>query len=255
MTPILECRSVSRVFPGRAGAPVRALEDISLRVERGEYVCLLGRSGCGKSTLLSLLAGLDFPTRGEVLWNGAPIAGPSPMRMLMFQEAALFPWLNVEENVMFGMESRGWPKAERRARARHWLESVGLGAYGKFRVHELSGGMRQRAALARALALEPEVLLMDEPFSALDAMTRERLYTDMQHIWEHGGSTVVMVTHNVREAVCLGTRILIMAAGPGRLIADEAVDLPRPRGMNDVALARVATELSARLQRAEGGLA
>lgn len=254
MTAILECRAVCRVFPGRTGDSVRALEDISLSVERGEYVCLLGRSGCGKSTLLSLLAGLDFPTRGEVLWNGAPITGSSPQRMLMFQEAALFPWLNVEENVMFGMESRSWPKVERRARARRWLETVGLGEYAKFRIHELSGGMRQRAALARALAPEPEVLLMDEPFSALDAMTRERLYADMQRIWETSGATVVMVTHNVREAVCLGTRILSMAAGPGRLIADQAVELPRPRNMNDVALARVATELSARLQRVEGGL-
>lgn len=254
MTAILECRSVSRVFPSRSGDPVRALEDISLCVERGEYVCLLGRSGCGKSTLLSLLAGLDFPSRGEVLWDGVPIEGPSPGRMLMFQEAALFPWLNVEENVMFGMESRGWSRTERRARARRWLETVGLGAYAKFRVHELSGGMRQRTALARALAPGPEVLLMDEPFSALDAMTRERLYADMQRIWETSGTTVVMVTHNVREAVCLGTRILSMSAEPGRLIGDQAVDLPRPRSMNDVALARVATELSAQLQRAEGGL-
>ena len=248
--PLFELCGVSRVFPARKdGDAVQALRGISLRVEKGEFVCLLGRSGCGKSTLLSLLAGLDTPTEGSMFWKGDAIAGPSPARMLMFQEAALFPWLNVMENVMFGMVSRReWPRGEQRERALRWLDTVGLGAFTQFRVHELSGGMRQRVALARALASEPEVLLMDEPFSALDAMTRERLYADMQRIWEDCGATVIMVTHNVREAVCLGTRIILMAAEPGRVVDDRAVNLPRPRYMNDVALARAATEISAVLQ-------
>lgn len=244
--PLFELCGVSRVFPARKGGDaVQALRGISLRVEKGEFVCLLGRSGCGKSTLLSLLAGLDMPTEGGMFWKGEAITDPSPTRMLMFQEAALFPWLNVMENVMFGVESRReWPRGERRERALRWLETVGLGAFRQFRVYELSGGMRQRVALAP----EPEVLLMDEPFSALDAMTRERLYADMQRIWEDCGTTVVMVTHNVREAVCLGTRIILMAAEPGRVVDDRAVKLPRPRSMNDVALARAATEISAVLQ-------
>ena len=246
----LELRGVSRLYPARRGGKsVQALYDVSLRIGKGEFVCLLGQSGCGKSTLLGLLAGLDSPSSGSVLWNGAEIRGPEPGRMLMFQEAALFPWLNVVENVMFGMNvRREWSQRERRERALTWLETVGLGNFTAFRVHELSGGMRQRVALARALAPEPEVLLMDEPFSALDAMSRERLYADIQRIWEGSGTTVVMVTHNVREAVCLGTRIVLMAAEPGRVIDDLGVVLSRPRDMNDVELARVATEVNARLQ-------
>lgn len=246
----LELQSASRLYPARRGGrPVLALDNISLRIGEGEFVCLLGPSGCGKSTLLFLLAGLDAPSSGRVLLNGQKIRGPAPGRMLMFQEAALFPWLNVVENVMFGMNAhREWSRKERRERALSWLETVGLGTFSGFRIHELSGGMRQRVALARALAPEPEVLLMDEPFSALDAMTRERLYADMQRIWENCGTTVVMVTHNVREAVCLGTRIVLMAVEPGRIIDELPVALPRPRSMNDVELARVATEVNNRLQ-------
>lgn len=248
--PLFELCGVSRTFSVRKGEePVHALHGISLTIEKGEFVCLLGRSGCGKTTLLSLLAGLDQPTDGKVLWNGKVIVGPSPARMLMFQEAALFPWLNVVENVMFGMESRrDWSRRKRKEQALKWLETVGLAAFTQFRVHELSGGMRQRVALARALASEPEALLMDEPFSALDAMTRERLYADMQRIWAGSNTTVVMVTHNVREAVCLGTRIIIMAAEPGRIVSDKTVGLPRPRCMNDVELATVATEIGVLLQ-------
>ncbi len=249
--PRLELREVSRLFTVRGGS-VPALQDVSLCVGQGEFVCLLGRSGCGKSTLLALLAGLDEPTSGRVLWNGAEVTGPDPGRMLMFQEAALFPWLNVEENVLFGLGIRTeWSGKERRERARTWLARVGLEHFAAFRVHELSGGMRQRTALARALAPEPEVLLMDEPFSALDAMTREQLYADLQCICEAGDITTVMVTHNVREAVCLGTRIVLMTGGPGRLADDIPIALPRPRTMNDVDLARTAAEIGARLQTAE----
>ena len=246
----LELCSVSRIYPARKGGQtVEALSDISLKIGEGEFVCLLGRSGCGKSTLLGLLAGLDKPSSGCVLWNGKEISGPAPGRMLMFQEAALFPWLNVLENVMFGMNGRPeWSRKERRERARVWLETVGLEKFALFRVYELSGGMRQRVALARALAPEPEILLMDEPFSALDAMTRERLYADIQRIWAGRGTSIVMVTHNVREAVCLGTRIVLMSAEPGRIVDDIKVSLPRPRNMNDVELARMATDVSARLQ-------
>lgn len=247
--PRLELRAVSRLYPSRqGGGPVHALDKVSLRIDAGEFVCLLGRSGCGKSTLLGLLAGLDRPTSGQVLWNGAEIREPDPGRMLMFQEAALFPWLNVLENVMFGMNARReLPRSVCRERAMDLLETVGLEKFALFRVHELSGGMRQRAALARALAPDPDTLLMDEPFSALDAMTRERLYADIQRIWEERRTTVVMVTHNVREAVCLGTRILLMTSEPGRIVDDREVALPRPRSMNDVGLARAAADVSARL--------
>lgn len=253
--PLFELRGVTRTFPGAKGeSPVQALRDVSLCVNRGEFVCLLGRSGCGKSTLLSLLAGLDMPTTGSVFCDGKNITGPAPDRMLMFQEAALFPWLNVMENVLFGMEARrNWPREEKRKHAVKWLGAMGLASFAAFRVHELSGGMRQRTALARALAAKPEALLMDEPFSALDAMTRERLYSDVQRVWQDNGTTVVMVTHNVREAVCLGTRVLLMDADPGEIVDDMPVTLPRPRRMNDVALIRVAAKVSAGLRATRSG--
>lgn len=246
----LELQNVFRMFShSRGGSPIQALAGISLCVKDGEFVCLLGRSGCGKSTILALLAGLDQPSAGRVLCNGSPVTGPAPDRMLMFQEAALFPWLNVLENILFGLKHRKeWPAAERKDRALAWLETVGLADFANFRIHELSGGMRQRVALARALAPDPQVLLMDEPFSALDAMTRESLYGDLQLIWEQTNKTIVMVTHNVREAVCLGSRILLMASGPGRVVDDIPVPLAHPRNMNSVELARLATLVSSRLQ-------
>ena len=251
--PALELISLEKTFPGPAGgAPVRALSGLSLTVGRGEYVSLLGESGCGKSTLLALAAGLMRPDRGRVLCEGREVGGPDRHRMLMFQEDALFPWLDVQDNVLYGL--RFVPdlnRAQKLARAGEFLDLVGLGGFRRFRVHELSGGMRQRAALARALAPDPDLLLMDEPFSALDAMTREQLYADLQRIWQATGKTVVMVTHNVREAVCLSDRVALLGRG-GRLIADEPISLPYPRHMNDVSLAETAGRLQSALKAGSG---
>ena len=240
-------------FPSaKGGAPIRALQDLSLSVAEGEYVCLLGRSGCGKSTLLAVIAGLLAPDSGRITCNGQDIRGPDRHRMLMFQDAALFPWLDVRGNVLYGLQFvEGLSQAEKRMRADAHIELVGLSRFRHLRVHELSGGMRQRAALARALAPDPDILMMDEPFSALDAMTREQLYDDMQRIWKETRKTILMVTHNAREAACLGNRIVVLDA-PGRIVADEAIDLPYPRGMNDAALAITAARITGFLPK--GGM-
>lgn len=247
--PLIVMRCLSKSFPGpKGGAPLEVLKDLSFEAKQGEYLCLLGRSGCGKSTLLSLIAGLISPDGGLCLCAGEPIKGPDRHRMLMFQEPALFPWLNALENVLFGLNLvEDLDKNEKLTRARKLLSLVGLADYQHFRIHELSGGMKQRVALARALAPDPDILLMDEPFSALDALTREQLYEDVQNIWRQTHKTVIMVTHNVREAVCLGSRALIFER-PGRIVADEAIALPYPRRMNDVALAETAAHLSGFLQ-------
>jgi NitT/TauT family transport system ATP-binding protein len=237
-------------FGAKGGQRVQALHDLSFTVEAGEFVCILGRSGCGKSTLLAIVAGLLTPDEGFSICGGKIITGPDRHRMLMFQEAALFPWLNVLENIMFGLNLVGELRpGEKLDRAKHYLELVGLSDCMRFRIHELSGGMMQRVALARALAPNPEILLMDEPFSALDAMTREQLYEDMQAIWLQTNKTVLMVTHNVREAVCLGTRVLALER-PGRIVADEAITLPYHRNMNGASLAEMAAHISSFLKRA-----
>lgn len=255
---ILVMEAVGKRFPGAGkGAPVEALRNLSLTVAEGEYVCLLGRSGCGKSTLLALIAGLIGVTSGRVVCNGQTVSGPDRHRMLMFQDAALFPWLDVLGNVMYGLGFvEGLGKSEKKARAESFLEMVGLSDFRRFRIHELSGGMRQRVALARALAPDPDILMMDEPFSALDALTREQLYLDMQRIWSTTHKTILMVTHNVREAVCVGSRVILMGA-EGRILVDEPVSLPYPRGMNDGALAEKAAHISSFWQNggAEGGKA
>lgn len=224
---------------------VHALDDVTLRIAEGEFVCLVGPSGCGKSTLLNIIAGLDRPDRGLVQADGETIAGPGPHRLMMFQEAALFPWLTVLGNVLFGLKlSNGLTAAERQEKAEYFLELVGLKRFMHSNVHELSGGMKQRVALARALAPNPSVLLMDEPFGALDALTREQLYGDIQRIWSQHRKTIVFVTHNVREAVCLGDRVILFSPNPGRIREEFAIPLPRPRDINSVDLARYATEIT-----------
>ncbi|MDO9118163.1 MAG: ABC transporter ATP-binding protein [Nitrospira sp.] len=224
---------------------VHALDDVTLRIAEGEFVCLVGPSGCGKSTLLNIIAGLDRPDRGLVQADGQTIVGPGPHRLMMFQEAALFPWLTVLGNVLFGLKlSNGLNAAERQERAEYFLELVGLKRFMHSNVHELSGGMKQRVALARALAPNPSVLLMDEPFGALDALTREQLYGDIQRIWSQHRKTIVFVTHNVREAVCLGDRVILFSPNPGRIREEFAIPLPRPRDINSVDLARYATEIT-----------
>ena len=239
---------VSKTFRGGT-REVPALSDVSLSVADGEFVCLVGPSGCGKSTLLNLIAGLEFPDAGRVSVDGLPVTGPGRDRMVMFQEAALFPWRNVLGNVLFGLELKpNLDDAARREAAEFYLRMVGLEAFRESFVHELSGGMKQRVALARSLAPNPRVLLMDEPFGALDALTREQLYQDLQRIWQERRKTIVFVTHNVREAVCLGDRVLVFSPHPGRVREEFAIDLPRPRDLNGVDLARRAGEITRALK-------
>ncbi len=235
--PKLVVDGVSKRFRVRRDE-IRALDCASLRVAEGECVCLVGPSGCGKSTLLNLIAGLDVPDSGSVSVDGKRVTGPGIDRMMMFQESALFPWLDVLGNVLFGLSFKAdLTAAERRDVARHHLALVGLERFERANVHELSGGMKQRVALARALAPNPRILLMDEPFAALDAMTREQLYADLQRIWAERRKTVVFVTHNVREAACLGDRVVLFSPRPGRIRAEFAIDLDRPRDINTVELA------------------
>lgn len=239
---------VSKSFTTQRGR-VQALEEASLTVGEGEFVCLVGPSGCGKSTLLNLIAGLDTPDSGTLCTDGQPITGPGRERMVMFQEHALFPWLDVMGNVLFGLRLKpSLTPSECREVARYYLELVGLSKFTHANIHELSGGMKQRVALARALAPNPRVLLMDEPFAALDAMTREQLYSDLQKICQARQKTVIFVTHNVREAVCLGNRVVLFSPNPGRIREEFKVDLPRPRDINDPALAGLAGEITRALK-------
>jgi NitT/TauT family transport system ATP-binding protein len=234
---------------------VHALDTISLEVGQGEFLCIVGPSGCGKSTLLDIMAGLTKADTGRVLADGVPIGAPGPQRLMMFQEAALFPWLTVQGNVMFGLKlKRDLSRRRRRELAAEYLTLVGLESFAHANVHELSGGMKQRAALARALAPDPKVLLMDEPFAALDAMTRDQLYGDIQRIWTKRGKTIVFVTHDVREAACLGDRVLLMSPRPGRIVREFKVPLPRPRDINSPKLAELAAEIATALkQSGQGG--
>ena len=228
---------------------VRALDNISLQINEGDFVCLLGPSGCGKSTLLSIIAGLEKPDSGRALMDGKPITEPGRDRMVMFQESALFPWLDVMGNVLFGLRLKpNLTASDRREVAAFYLKLVGLEKFARSNIHELSGGMKQRVALARALAPNPRVLLMDEPFAALDALTREQLYGDIQEIWAVRKKTIVFVTHNVREAACLGNRVVLFSPHPGRVREEFAVDLPRPRDINSVALAAYSTQITRALK-------
>jgi len=230
-------------------ASVHALDNMSLDVDGGEFVCLLGPSGCGKSTLLDIIAGLTLPDKGQVLADNIRVQGPGRHRLVMFQESALFPWLNVFGNVMFGLRrAAGLSADERRQIADYHLNLVGLAKFKKAYVHELSGGMKQRAALARSLAPDPRVLLMDEPFASLDGLTREQLYFDLQRIWEERKKTIVLVTHNVREAVCLGDRVMLMSPSPGRIREEFAVKLPRPRDIDTAEVAMIAQRITSALK-------
>ncbi|MEZ0365985.1 ABC transporter ATP-binding protein [Mycobacterium sp. pUA109] len=227
----------------RAGrSAVAAIEHISLNVGVGEFVCLVGPSGCGKSTLLSLVAGLDRPTSGRVDTDGRRVA-------MMFQEPALFPWLTAAENVELPLRARRVPKRQRRRRAVDLLDTVGLSEFADKRPHQLSGGMRQRVALARALAQDADVLVMDEPFGALDAITRDLLHGELERICQERHLTVLFVTHNVREAARLGDRVVLLSNRPGRIVAEFSVPVQRPRQINTPVMAEVAAMITARLQR------
>jgi NitT/TauT family transport system ATP-binding protein len=221
-------------------SPVLALSDVELEVREGEFVCLLGRSGCGKSTLLALVAGLEEPTAGVIALGGRRVG-------MMFQDSGLFPWLTVEGNISLALRLSGVPKKEWPARVAELLEVVRLPGVQRRRPHELSGGMRQRVALARSLAQECQVLLMDEPFAALDAITRDAMHDEIERIASERALTVLFVTHNVREAVRLGDRVVLMQPGPGRVASELVVDLARPRRMDDAEIAVRAAHLHDRL--------
>ncbi|AXE23635.1 ABC transporter ATP-binding protein [Streptomyces globosus] len=230
---------VSKSFSGPAGSQL-VLDDISLDVAPGEFVTILGASGCGKSTLLNLVAGLDRPTSGSIETAGRPA--------LMFQEHALFPWLTAGKNIELALRLRGVPKSGRKAEAERLLELVRLGgAYGK-RVHELSGGMRQRVAMARALAQDSRLLLMDEPFAALDAITRDVLHGELTRIWEETHLSVLFVTHNVREAVRLAQRVVLLSSRPGRVAKEWNVGIPQPRRIEDADVAELSLEITEHLR-------
>lgn len=263
----LRIEQVSKVFSGQSRT-VEALKPVDLDIAAGEFVCLLGPSGCGKSTLLSIIAGLEPASTGVIWANDQKVRGPGTERVLLFQEAALFPWLDVQHNVEFGLRyaaktAQGQQKGarrlfefanvrqaraaakERREIARRFIELVHLKGFEKSLVHQLSGGMRQRAAIARALAINPAILLMDEPFGALDALTRDRLHAELETIWSETRKTIVFVTHNVREAVALGDRVLVFSPRPGRIVRDFRIDLPRPRSLEDHRLVDMAAEVLA----------
>ncbi|MEU5807681.1 ABC transporter ATP-binding protein [Streptomyces sp. NPDC047718] len=237
--PAARIEHVSKSFTGPAGSQL-VLDDISLDVAPGEFVTILGASGCGKSTLLNLVAGLDRPTAGSIRTAGRPA--------LMFQEHALFPWLTAGKNIELALRLRGVPRSDRKAEAERLLQLVRLGgAYGK-RVHELSGGMRQRVALARALAQDSRLLLMDEPFAALDAITRDVLHGELTRIWQETDLSVLFVTHNVREAVRLAQRVVLLSSRPGRVAKEWAVDIPQPRRIEDADVAELSLEITEHLR-------
>jgi NitT/TauT family transport system ATP-binding protein len=227
-------------FYGHTGNAVQALDHMSLTVGRGEFVCLLGASGCGKSTLLNIVAGLDRPSSGSVAVDGRPA--------LMFQESALFPWLTVAANVELPLRLAKRPKAERGHRVDELLELVNLQSFATKRPHELSGGMRQRVALARALAQDADIVLMDEPFGALDAMTRDVLHDELERLWREANLTVLFVTHNVREAVRLGDRVVLLSSRPGRVVTEFPVGIPRPRRIDSRDVADLAATITDRLR-------
>ena len=238
--PAVSLDHVSKSF-GRAGHVNPVLDDISLDVAPGEFVCLLGASGCGKSTLLNLVAGLDEPSSGSITVPGGRAA-------LMFQEHALFPWLTAGKNIELALQLRGLPRAERRTEAERLLELVRLGGAHRKRVHELSGGMRQRVALARALAQDSSVLLMDEPFAALDAITRDVLHEELTRIWSETNVSVLFVTHNVREAVRLAQRVVLLSSRPGRIAREWRIDLPQPRRIESAGVADLSVEITEQLR-------
>jgi NitT/TauT family transport system ATP-binding protein len=243
-SPRLKLSGVSKFFQ-HGSRRLAVLENIDLEVKQGEFCCIVGPSGCGKSTLLNIVAGLDTPDTGQVWSDDKPVDGPGPDRVVLFQEQALFPWLDVWDNVDFGLRNLKLPLEERNARIRTYLELVHLHDFHHARVHQLSGGMKQRVSLARALAMQPEILLMDEPFSSLDPHTRERLQEELQDIWKATGATILFVTHGLKEAVALGDRVVLLTTRPGRIQKVERITLARPRSVDDAPVLALARRLKA----------
>lgn len=243
---MLELKKVGKTYPNTIK---RTLKDIDLTVEDGEFICIVGPSGCGKTTLLNLVAGLEQPTKGEILLDGEPITGPGADRVVMFQDAALYPWLNVLENVMLGMEFIGVPKEERQSRAEHYLKLVHLLEFQKYPIHQLSGGMRQRVSLARALSMDSKLLLMDEPFSALDKQTTNMLRAELEQIWLETHKTVLFVTHSVEEAVYFADRIVVLSENPGQIKEIMPCSLKRPRKIDEEEFLHVRQKLLESVQK------
>jgi NitT/TauT family transport system ATP-binding protein len=243
MPAYIQARDVNLTFRPPNRGPVRALQHFELDVKEGEFLSILGPSGCGKSTFLNVLLGLLTPDSGELSVNGRRITGPGPDRAMVFQEFGLLPWRTVLSNVELGLELKRMPAEQRRPISRRLIEMVGLTGFEEHYPHELSGGMKQRVGLARALATDPAVLLMDEPFAALDAQTRDLLHDELERIWSETGRTIIFVTHNVREAVRLGDRVALMTFRPGRVKQEFPIHLPRPRHIEEADVARTAKEI------------
>ena len=241
--PILDIANVSKVF-SLHGRPIHALKDVNLQIQKGEFVCLIGASGCGKSTLLRIMGGFESVSTGVARMYHTPISEPGPDRGMVFQDYGLFPWLTVRQNIAFGPKQRGLPEAKLREIADHYLHMVGLSKFADHFPNQLSGGMKQRVSIARALANDCEVLLMDEPFGALDALTREVLQQELLDIWAKTRLTVIFVTHAVEEAVLLADRVVVMTAGPGRVERDYRIPLERPRHITTPEFNQVRQELT-----------
>ncbi len=247
----VKVEDATKTFSSRKG-DVTALEHVNLEVHDGQFVCLLGPSGCGKTTLLRMIGGLDVPTSGTVSIDGKIVDGPSPKMTMVFQEYSLYPWRTVAENVGFGLEMIGVSKEERIAEVNRRLALVGLTGFGDSYPYELSGGMRQRAAVARALATDPAVMLMDEPFGALDAQTRNKMQRELLQIWEETKKTILFVTHSVDEAVYLSDKIVILTPRPGRIYEIYPNPLPRPRDRTSIEFAKLRKDVLAEIEKLEG---
>lgn len=243
---LIKVEHVSKIFEGTVK---ETLQDINLEIKEGEFICLVGPSGCGKSTLLNLIAGLDEATSGQILFDGKKVTGPGPERAVMFQESALFPWLTVGDNVKFGMKMAGLSEKEQQDKMKKYLDMVSLSEFENYYPKEISGGMKQRTALARALALDSRMLLMDEPFSALDKQTINMLRTELETIWEKTGKTILFVTHSVEEAVYFADRVVILSDNPGEIKEIIPIDLPRPRQIEDEAFIRLRGTILKKVRR------
>ena len=245
----LRINRVKKTWQGAKGLEVEAIRDASLEVSSGEFVAILGPSGCGKSTLLELCAGLEPVSGGEILIAGEKVTGPNPKAVMVFQEHSLFPWMNVENNVVFGLKTKNIPPDERRRRGREVLERVKLVKFARHYPHQLSGGMKQRVAIARALVGQPDFILMDEPFASLDFQTRVLMQQFLLEVWTGFKSTILFVTHQIDEAVALADRVVVMSAAPGRVLEEVKIELPRPRSMTDPAFNGYRARLTAHMER------
>lgn len=241
--PLLRVQDASKRYPGG----IEALRKVNLVIQRGEFVCLIGASGCGKSTLLRMIAGFESATEGDVIMRDEQVTGPGPDRGMVFQDYGLFPWLTVRGNIAFGPAARGTPKAEVARTAERFVSMMGLERFADAFPHQLSGGMKQRVAIGRVLANDAHLALMDEPFGALDAMTRERLQEELLAIWRATELTVVFVTHSLEEAIYLADRVVVMSPGPGRIIAEERIRLDRPRDVSSPEFNEIRRRLAAML--------